>query len=36
MYKGVKIVINFLKEQFPVIGFTTAKAPVNMQIKELV
>ena len=33
--EDVKIVTNFLKERFPVIGSTTAKAPANMQMKEL-
>jgi hypothetical protein len=28
-------VTNFLEERFPVISSTTAKAPANMQIKEL-
>jgi hypothetical protein len=33
--EDVKIVTNFLKERFPVIGSITAKAPANMQMKEL-
>jgi hypothetical protein len=33
--EDVKIVTNFLEERFPVISSTTAKAPANMQIKEL-
>jgi hypothetical protein len=33
--EDVKTITNFLKKQFPVISFITAKAPANMQIKEL-
>jgi hypothetical protein len=33
--EDVKTVTNFLKERFPVISFTTAKALANMQMKEL-
>jgi hypothetical protein len=33
--EDVKTVTNFLEERFPVIGSTTAKAPANMQMKEL-
>jgi len=33
--EDVKIVTNFLEERFPVIGSIAAKAPANMQMKEL-
>jgi hypothetical protein len=33
--EDVKTITNFLKERFPVISFTIAKALANMQIKEL-